>query len=185
MKNLFIKTAALLFLSVSLSGCARDLSSSTYTSDSTLNIVLQGQLLSSRHVKIKESDKDEILSSFGIFYDIRDNNLIGNSTGELYINAYYYLSSNLKNEPVTIEEITKYFEILPVIMSIKGKLNDNNFKGIVITESERDELINLVNYYKAKKVSDSNYQEILNSIIEDIASITNRNSSQIKEFLAN
>ncbi len=70
-------------------------------------------------------------------------------------------------------------------MSIKGKLNDNNFKGIVITESERDELINLVNYYKAKKVSDSNYQEILNSIIEDIASITNRNSSQIKEFLAN
>lgn len=134
---------------------------------------------------IKESDKDEILSSFRIFYDIRDNNLIGNSTGELYINAYYYLSSNLKNEPVTIEEITKYFEILPVIMSIKGKLNDNNFKGIVITESERDELINLVNYYKAKKVSDSNYQEILNSIIEDIASITNRNSSQIKEFLAN
>lgn len=134
---------------------------------------------------IKELDKDKILSSFGMFYDIRDNNLIGNSTGELYINAYYYLSSNLKNEPVTVEEITKYFEILPVIMSIKDKLDDTNFKGAVITESDRDELINLVNYYKTKKVSDSNYQEILNSIIEDINSLTNRNSNQIKEFLAN
>jgi hypothetical protein len=133
---------------------------------------------------IKELDKEKILSSFGMFYDIRDNNLIGNSTGELYINAYYYLSSNLKDEPVTVEEITKYFEILPVITSIKGKLNDSNFNGTVITESERDTLINLINYYKTKKVTDSNYQAILNSIIEDINSLTNRNSIQIKEFLA-
>lgn len=133
---------------------------------------------------IKELEKEKILSSFGMFYDIRDNNLIGNSTGELYINAYYYLSSNLKDEPVTVEEITKYFEILPVITSIKGKLNDNNFNGTVITECERDALINLINYYKTKKVTDSNYQAILNSIIEDINSLTNRNSIQIKEFLA-
>ena len=133
---------------------------------------------------IKELEKEKILSSFGMFYDIRDNNLIGNSTGELYINAYYYLSSNLKDEPVTVEEITKYFEILPVITSIKGKLNDNNFNGTVITECERNALINLINYYKTKKVTDSNYQAILNSIIEDINSLTNRNSIQIKEFLA-
>ena len=61
---------------------------------------------------IKELDKEKILSSFGMFYDVRDNNLSGHSTGELYINAYYYLSSNLKNEPVTMEEITKYFDII-------------------------------------------------------------------------
>lgn len=133
---------------------------------------------------IKELDKEKILSSFGMFYDVRDNNLSGHSTGELYINAYYYLSSNLKNEPVTMEEITKYFDILPVVTSIKGKLNDSNFNGAVITESERDKLISLVNFYKTKKVSDSNYQALLNSIIEDITSLTNRNSTQIKEFLA-
>ena len=50
--------------------------------------------------------------------------------------------------------------------------------------SERDKLISLVNFYKTKKVSDSNYQALLNSIIEDITSLTNRNSTQIKEFLA-
>ena len=133
---------------------------------------------------IKEEDKDKIISSYQMFYDIRDNNLRGHSTGELYVNAYYYLSSDLKDEPVTMEEITNYFEILPVVASIKSKLNDNTFSGIVITESERDKLINLVNYYKTKKISDSNYQVLLDSIIEDINSLTNRNSSQIKEFLA-
>ena len=140
--------------------------------------------LLSLFTNIKELDKEKILSSFGMFYDVRDNNLSGHSTGELYINAYYYLSSNLKNEPVTMEEITKYFDILPVVTSIKGKLNDSNFNGAVITESERDKLISLVNFYKTKKVSDSNYQALLNSIIEDITSLTNRNSTQIKEFLA-
>ena len=79
-----------------------------------------------------------------------------------------------------MEEITKYFDILPVVTSIKGKLNDSNFNGAVITESERDKLISLVNFYKTKKVSDSNYQALLNSIIEDITSLTNRNSTQIK-----
>lgn len=133
---------------------------------------------------IKEEDKDKIISSYQMFYDIRDNNLRGHSTGELYVNAYYYLSSDLKDEPVTMEEITNYFEILPVVASINSKLNDNTFSGIVITESERDKLINLVNYYKTKKISDSNYQALLDSIIEDINSLTNRNSSQIKEFLA-
>ncbi|NDB82137.1 MAG: hypothetical protein EB127_05250 [Alphaproteobacteria bacterium] len=39
-----------------LSSCARDLSSSTYTSDSTLNMVFQGRLVSMRHVNVKETD---------------------------------------------------------------------------------------------------------------------------------
>lgn len=41
-----------------------------------------------------------------------------------------------------------------------------------------------LNMFKTKKISDSNYQALLDSIIEDINSLTNRNSSQIKEFLA-
>ena len=59
MKILFIRYFALLCVVASLSGCARDLSHTTYTSDSTLNVVLSGQLISSRQVKIKESDKIE------------------------------------------------------------------------------------------------------------------------------
>jgi outer membrane lipoprotein SlyB len=53
----FKKPILLLIAIFSISGCARDLSSSTYTSDSTLNIVLEGIIVSSRDIKIKESDR--------------------------------------------------------------------------------------------------------------------------------
>lgn len=39
-----------------LSGCARDLSNNVYTSDSTLNLTLEGEILSVRPVIIKNSD---------------------------------------------------------------------------------------------------------------------------------
>lgn len=40
-----------------LTGCARDLSSNTYTSDSTLSLTLEGKVVSARPVTIKENDK--------------------------------------------------------------------------------------------------------------------------------
>lgn len=56
MKN--FKISSLLLVAIlSLTGCARDLSSTTYTSDSTLNIVLEGIVVSTREIKIKESDR--------------------------------------------------------------------------------------------------------------------------------
>ena len=56
MKN--FKIPSLLFAVIlSLTGCARDLSSTTYTSDSTLNIVLEGIVVSTREIKIKDSDR--------------------------------------------------------------------------------------------------------------------------------
>ena len=46
-----------LLLVTSLNGCGRDLSANTYTSDSTLNITLQGKLIAKRDIKIKEDEK--------------------------------------------------------------------------------------------------------------------------------
>lgn len=59
MQKIFVKACAFLLIITSISGCGRDLSHITYTSDSTLNIVLYGQVLSSREVKIRESEKLE------------------------------------------------------------------------------------------------------------------------------
>lgn len=57
MKKFIIRTFSLLLVVSQLSGCTRDLSPSMYTSDSTLNIVLSGVVVSSRMVKIKDSDQ--------------------------------------------------------------------------------------------------------------------------------
>ncbi len=57
MKKQSLKLFAFVTLLSTLSGCARDLSSSTYTSSSTLSLTLEGKVLSVRAVTIKENDK--------------------------------------------------------------------------------------------------------------------------------
>ena len=57
MQNYISQIASILMLSLMLTGCARDLSSNVYTSDSTMNLTLVGEIISMRLVKIKESDR--------------------------------------------------------------------------------------------------------------------------------
>ncbi|WP_342270311.1 outer membrane lipoprotein [Rickettsia endosymbiont of Orchestes rusci] len=57
MKKLFCQCIIFIILTSLLTGCARDLSSNVYTSDSTLNLTLEGEVLSIRPVIIKESDR--------------------------------------------------------------------------------------------------------------------------------
>lgn len=45
-------------LSLFLTACARDLSSDVYTSDSTLSLTLEGQVVSVRKITVKENDKN-------------------------------------------------------------------------------------------------------------------------------
>ncbi|MCC8369499.1 MAG: hypothetical protein LN573_05520 [Rickettsia endosymbiont of Oxypoda opaca] len=57
MKKLFCQCIIFIILTSLLTGCARDLSSNVYTSDSTLNLTLEGEVISIRPVIIKESDR--------------------------------------------------------------------------------------------------------------------------------
>src|SRR4051812_41359974 len=55
MKKLYL--TIILLPIVLLTGCARDLSDNVYTSDSTLSLTLEGQIIAVRAIKIKETDK--------------------------------------------------------------------------------------------------------------------------------
>jgi outer membrane lipoprotein SlyB len=59
LRVLLAASVALMFMS----GCARDLSSSVYTSDSTLSLTLEGVVISARPVTIKNKDKLEANST--------------------------------------------------------------------------------------------------------------------------
>lgn len=59
MKNSFLKILTFIISINFLSGCARDLSSDMYTSDSTLSLTMEGVIVSARPVKIKETDRPE------------------------------------------------------------------------------------------------------------------------------
>ena len=58
MLKVFSRQLLIVFSVLSLlSGCARDLSGDTYTSDSTMSLTLEGKVISARPVNIKEHDK--------------------------------------------------------------------------------------------------------------------------------
>jgi outer membrane lipoprotein SlyB len=57
MKNSILKILSIASIITILTGCARDLSSNTYTSSSTLSLTLEGKVISARAIKIKDNDK--------------------------------------------------------------------------------------------------------------------------------
>lgn len=57
MYKIFHKSIIFIILTTFISGCARDLSSNVYTSDSTLNLTMEGEVVSVRPVTVKESDR--------------------------------------------------------------------------------------------------------------------------------
>ncbi len=57
MKIFFRNLMLFIALSTLLSSCARDLSSNTYTSDSTLSSTLEGHIVDVRPVTVKDTDK--------------------------------------------------------------------------------------------------------------------------------
>ncbi|MFU7500668.1 MAG: hypothetical protein ACJBCI_03110 [Candidatus Tisiphia sp.] len=50
-------TFLILIIASTISSCGRNLAANTYTSDSTLNIVLEGKLLAKRDIKITEDER--------------------------------------------------------------------------------------------------------------------------------
>ena len=70
-----------LFLIITLSSCARDLSMNTYSSDSVLSLTLEGRVISVREVTIKNSDKLSSTSTGSLGGGIAGG-LIGASTGD-------------------------------------------------------------------------------------------------------
>lgn len=55
--KLFRSICTLILLGFFVASCARDLGSDVYTSDSTMNLTLEGKVISTRAVTIKNSDK--------------------------------------------------------------------------------------------------------------------------------
>jgi outer membrane lipoprotein SlyB len=57
MNKIILQIISWLLLSVFITGCARDLSSNVYASDSTLSLTLEGKVIAVRAVTVKNHDK--------------------------------------------------------------------------------------------------------------------------------
>ena len=108
-----------------------------------------------------------LISQFNIDTRLfRDNKmLIGNveSTGYIYKEVYYYLSSVLKNETVTFSELSQFVNIIPTISNIYQRIENENYNGVVINTSERDDLLGFIEFYRLKVNHDLD-KEIIDAI---------------------
>lgn len=135
--------------------------------------------------EVSEPSEVSLMSSLTEkLYDIRDNILEKTEIGKSYINAYYYIGGKLKEEGTTTQDIAKAITVAPTFFTIYNNLKDENYKGAVIDENQKNKLIDFVEHYKSKRTNDANYQNVLNVVIEDIKTLTNRSSSQINDFLS-
>ncbi len=81
MKKISVKLLSIITLFAILNGCARDLSSNVYSSDSTLNLVLEGKVMASRPVIIRDTDKLTD-NTAGIFAGGVAGGALGNTAGD-------------------------------------------------------------------------------------------------------
>ncbi len=131
---------------------------------------------------------NSIVSSIGIFNDdsrvFRDNVLLSGETGAIYKDVYYYLGSYLNNDEISISDVQNFISIMPTVKNIYERINDSSYSGVVISNNEKENILSFINSIESK-IQDNNSSNIqlIEAIKEDVASLTNRNSNQILEFI--
>lgn len=106
------------------------------------------------------------------------------TVGQIYIDAYYELSTMVKNEEVTLDELVKVSSLLPDIFEVYQKMNDSNHSGVIINDNLKVEITELLNTYKLKRTDDDRYQNLITAISKDIETLSNRDKPQINGFLS-
>lgn len=138
------------------------------------------------HIAYENLSFPNITNSFNQMYDIRDNILSKGegSLGQIYIDAYYELSTMIKNEDINLNEIAKVSSIIPDLINVYNKMKKPNYNGVIIDDNLKNEVLQLLDVYKGKRLGDNRYQNILSAIKLDVQTLTNRDKVQIDNFLA-
>ena len=115
----------------------------------------------------------------------RNTHLELGETGINYKDTYYYFGSVLKNQSISLTDANESLDIIPTITGIYNRLSDNNFNNVVISNSEKNKILDFIEYYRPK-INSSNTinNQILDAIKQDVINLTNRNPQQVNTFLA-
>jgi hypothetical protein len=117
-----------------------------------------------------------------IMYEIRDN-LLGNSIiGEKYYAFYYYSSLGEITTQLSISEQIQIATTLPIIYDVYDKIKNSKYDKIVFTESEKNQLINVLNIYRTKNISD-NFAIIIDSVIKDINALSGKTIGYLNQII--
>ncbi|MEZ4919032.1 MAG: hypothetical protein R2792_07965 [Saprospiraceae bacterium] len=125
----------------------------------------------------------ESFFEFEPYYEFRDNFLSNYLIGQKYISYYYALGYFLKtNNLFTTNIIIETAKVSPKVFEIVQKLNSfpEGSSSILITESTKVQLLDLIDKYKALSTN-ADFHTMLNEISSDIEFYSEKSISQVME----
>jgi hypothetical protein len=117
--------------------------------------------------------------NFNLMYQFRDEFLSQYNGTKKYINQYYHFSSflsdkmNLQVIIKTINTLQNFYPVMEILLD-----SNNNANSIVINESLKNQLLDLINDYKGLS-TDSDYRQALDDLVVDVNHYSNRTVSYI------
>ena len=126
----------------------------------------------------------EVSSAESFLYDLRDKELLSGETGISYIEAFYEISDLQEDKNFSIEELSLLSDVLPKIVNSYKNLGNENYTGVIINEQLKNEIINVMNFYKTIPTKDNDrYLALINAIQTDLELLVNRDRNQVLTFL--
>lgn len=120
-----------------------------------------------------------------ILYSIRDNILLKYPKGIKYVDEYYLTSKVEKDySKFTVGNFVDVIELMPYIYDAHDKFNKADYTGVIISSTLKSKLVNVLVAYK-KLSNDAKYNSIIDSFINDVYTITNKNKSAVISFMNN
>jgi hypothetical protein len=115
------------------------------------------------------------------YYEFRDEFLMKNEFGKKYIGIYYGMITHFK-DVLDISTITKLLSVFPDINIAIDNLMNPNYKGIIINENLRSNILSITNEMKSNTTS-STFLNTLNVFEKDFNKFSLKTSMEINNLL--
>jgi hypothetical protein len=129
--------------------------------------------------------KNEISSTFddSVLYGIRDNILMKSEKGKKYVADYNYIGKYIDASKLSMNSLFKIVKNIPNIYSSYKKMNEADNNTIIISDDFRTDIIDIINSFKEIS-NNSEYIKILNNLILDVQTVSNKDKKFVLEFLS-
>jgi hypothetical protein len=103
--------------------------------------------------------------------------------GKKYVANYYYIGKYIDASKLPINSLFKIVKNIPNIYSSYKKMNDADNNTIIISDDFKTDIIDIINSFKVMS-NDKEYIRILNDLIIDVQTVSNKDKKFVLEFLS-
>ena len=140
------------------------------------------QVAFSQKLNLSTNDIESVLIS-DKYYAFRDDFLANSTLGLKYVEIFYSSTGQFK-DVFDVDLLWDFYNVFPDINNSIDKLLDQNFNGIIISESLRLDIIKIVDKMILKTKSQV-FKDLLSDFKYDFNSVSNKTRTEINSIIDN